>query len=508
MPRFTRKGLLKRRIGELTLNKIYERKYQEKKTSTNVPIFYLYQLCFLAKASENTNESNVEEAIENDDSDVSTMMSYSKLQFDGCDFLGLIKNSLTITGKTTSQEDSEAPEEISPDHIKVSSDVVNNTIDIQYFIVESCEDLEITFKIMMRSELKISLIERRNIKIGPEAHTFHRNGFTTETETCHVLHKGFRISTIKNEPEPPKFTAIETVDLKNNTSDIYNLPSNLYTNLLGFPSRRAGSSRNKTPKRKPTLLSSWISSQSSTSRNERSTHGEKVLIFIEYLNHPTFIVFMDLGRTVKFLKQTVKKTTQKLKYHVHDVKDIRLIFNAKPINEEDTLSEAFGNLQKVRCSMVTTKPYLAPEIALRAAPESRIQAETLHRFKSCLILFRNVHACNRAAETFLSSNERIRFNEPTVLVTGIVYSEDLGKMIIMIAEELERLSTNFLKLSNKMIKDENLVQGSDEYENYKCMIQNLMDSARYAGPLFQALSKFTIPLSQPSPRPISIVQQR
>ena len=250
-------------------------------------------------------------------------------------------------------------------------------------------------------------------------------------------------------------------------------------------------------------ISSQISNESG-----RSIHGEKILIFIEYLSHPTFIIFMDLGRKVKFLKQTVKKTLEKLNYHPHDTKDIRLIFNTNSIIDEKTLSETFGNLQAVRCSMVTTKPYLAPAIALRTAPESQMQHETLHRFKSCWILFRNVHACNRAAEVFLNAKERIRFNEPTVAVAGIVYSEDLGKLIIIIADELKRLSTNLLKLSNTMVKDENLVQRSDEYENYKCMIQNLMDAARYAGPLFQALSKFTIPLTQSSPRAISIVQQR
>jgi len=270
----------------------------------------------------------------------------------------------------------------------------------------------------------------------------------------------------------------------------------------------AGSSRKKTSKRKlPTFLSSFISSQNSN-ESGRSIHGEKILIFIEYLSHPTFIIFMDTGRKVKFLKQTVKKTLEKLNYHPHDTKDIRVIFNANAIMDENTLSETFGNLQAVRCSMVTTKPYLAPPIALGTTPASQIQNETLHRFKSCWILFRNVHACNRAAEAFLNAKERIRFNEPTVAVAGIVFSEDLGKLIIIIADELRRLSTNFLKLSNTMVKDENLVQGSEEYENYKCMIQNLMDAARYAGPLFQALSKFTIPLTQSSPRAISIVQQR
>ena len=454
----------------------------------------------MAKPSTDVDGLNIKEGIENDDHDISTMFSYSKLQFAGCDLLGLIRDSLTLTGKRNHRE---SDEEISPDNVEISSDVVNNTIDIKYFIVESCDDLEIRFKIMMKSELSISMIDKRNVKIDPEAHTFHRNGFTTENDTCAVLHKGFRISSIKNQRES-NITEIQTTDLNNNFISLDNHDSI----SIDFPPTIAGSSRKKTSKRKlPTFLSSLISSQISN-ESGRSIHREKILIFIEYLSHPTFIIFMDLGRKVKFLKQTVKKTLEKLNYHTHDIKDIRLIFNANSMIDEKTLSETFGNLQAVRCSMVTRKPYIAPAIALRTGPESQIQSETLHRFKSCWILFRNVHACNRAAEVFLNAKERVRFNEPTVAVAGIVFSEDLGKLIIIIADELKRLSTNFLKLSNTMVKDENLIQGSDEYENYKCMIQNLMDAARYAGPLFQALSKFTIPLTQPSPRSISIVQQR
>ena len=506
---FVQDTLSRQRVQELNLKKVYERRYRGKtanrrtngQTNRDSKKTYLYEFCFSVKSSENTNESNIVEHIENNDPDVATMISYSKLQFTGCQMLGLIAESLTMTkGKTNTPEESE---ETSPDHIEVSSDVVNNTIDIKYFIVGSCDDLEIRFKIMMKSELSISMIEKRNVKIDPEAHTFHRNGYTIENDLCSVLHKGFRISSIRNQPES-KFTEIQTTDLNNNFISLDDHDSF----SLGFPTIMAGSSRKKTSKRKlPTFLSSFISSQMSNETG-RSIHGEKILIFIEYLSHPTFMIFMDLGRKVKFLKQTVKKTLEKLNYHPHDTKDIRLIFNANSIIDEKTLSETFGNLQAVRCSMVTTKPYLAPAIALRTAPESQIQSETLHRFKSCWILFRNVHACNRAAEVFLNATERIRFNESTVAVAGIVYSEDLGKLIIIIADELKRLSTNLLKLSNTMVKDENLVQGSDEYEKYKCMIQNLMDAARYAGPLFQALSKFTIPLTQSSPRAISIVQQR
>lgn len=158
--------------------------------------------------------------------------------------------------------------------------------------------------------------------------SLNRNGFTTENNICNVLHKGFRISSIKNEPENqiPKITEIaeiQTIDLNNNLSDIT-------TNSLGFPTIVAGSSRKKNQKRKiSTFLSSWISSQISSENGRPAMHGEKILIFIEYLNHPTFIIFMDLGRKVKFLKQTIKKTLEKLNYHAPDVKDIRLIFNAK-----------------------------------------------------------------------------------------------------------------------------------------------------------------------------------
>ena len=96
MPRFTQNLLSEKRVEELTLYKVYERKYQDA-----TDLIYLYELCFLAKHSTDINRLNIKEGIENDDADVSTMFSYSKLQFHGCELLGLIKDSLTLTDSLT-----------------------------------------------------------------------------------------------------------------------------------------------------------------------------------------------------------------------------------------------------------------------------------------------------------------------------------------------------------------------------------------------------------------------
>ena len=74
---------------------------------------------------------------------------------------------------------------------------------------------------------------------------------------------------------------------------------------------------------------------------------------------------------------------------------------------------------------------------------------------------------------------------------------------------LQVISKNELKMqsvTNIMIKDENMVPHSIDYNNYKYLIQNLMNAARYAAPLFKTMSKFVIPLPQQSPRQISFSQ--
>ena len=232
-----------------------------------------------------------------------------------------------------------------------------------------------------------------------------------------------------------------------------------------------------------------------------------MLVFIQYLNYPTFIIFIKSENDILFLKQTVGKTLEKFNYQVVNVDDIRLIFNTKILANDKLLKDLFPDFKAVQCAMVTRKPSLPSPVVQRTPPETQTEIDTNHRYNSILILYRNVAACNRSAEAFLSAKERLRFNEPVIRFTGVVYSRDLGELAIMISTELKKLSENYLMLSHFMIKDENLVQGSTRYDNFKQLLQNTFDAARYAGALLRGFSNLRIPLYQPRPRVISVIRR-
>ena len=420
----TQESLLKQRVSGFLLDKIYEKKYQSESGKNTA---YLYELCFMAQLSDDTDQLNFE--TENS-SAVSTMMQLSKLKFLDCELLGLIKNSLKVseTRYQSSQLDFTSP------RIEIRSDIISNTIEIIYFITEASNDFQIRFEIVTKSEMKIDGIEERNVKIDVHKSSFHRNGRAVGGELCKFLEMGFKIGSMDNSC--------------------------------------------------PTML-----------------------VFIQYLNYPTFIIFINSENDILFLKQTVGKTLEKFNYQVVNVDDIRLIFNTKILANDKLLKDLFPDFKAVQCAMVTQKPCLPSQVVQSTPPERQIEIDTNHRYNSILILYRNVAACNRAAEAFLPAKERLRFNEPVIRFTGVVYSRDLGELAIMISTELKKLSENYLMLSHSMIKDENLVQGSTRYDNFKQLIQNTFDAARYAGAMLKGFSNLRIPLYQPSPRVISVIRR-
>ena len=494
---FNQNTLRKPRIRKLELKKVYERKYNKNSNispANSRKTIYLYELVFGGKAEANVNELNIIEQIENDDPDVITMATLSRLQLDGGETLGFIKDSLLVKGKVNSTGETEQ----SLDYIDILLNIMNNTIEFEYFIVDFHE-VEIKFKIMIQNELNINLLRTRDIKIDSDAYTFHRNGFTKENNCCYKLHQGFHKSSIQNQ-------SVEIGNQVTNMDEISQALDMSDTCDLSFPPIMAGSSRKRTVKRSFTAFMSGLIPNINSSTNGNSIEGRKILLFIDHLNHPSFMVFMNIGRKVVFLKQTLLKTLERFSYSRCQLNDIRLIFNANQLGDEKTLVELFKNLPAVRISVVMNKPYIISTMTSRIDSRSQGQNETIYRYKICWILLRNIQACNRAAETYLEPNQRIRFNEPIIEIKGIIFAEHFGKLITNIADEMRRLSINLLKMANIMIKDENMVPHSIDYNNYKYLIQNLMNAARYAAPLFKTMSKFVIPLPQQSPRQISFSQ--
>ena len=458
----TQESLWKDRVIGLVLTKLYERKYQSDSGKTKA---YLYELCFMAQLSENTDQINVES-----NTTVSTMMALSKLKFLDCELLGLIKYSLEVS-ETRHQSSST---DLTSRRIEIQSDNINNTIQITYFITEVSSDFEIRFKIATKSAIKINEIEKRNIKMDVHKSSFHRNGCAIGGELCNFLEMGFKIGSMENVPYIPK---VKTVNM---------------TDFLPRTFLKVGSSRKL----------GYSQGQSTSVVVPCPT----MLVFVQYLNYPSFIIFTNSENDILFLKQMIGNTLEKLNYGEVHVDNIRLICNTKLMENDETLKELFPGFNVLQCAMVTRRPCLPSRVLQRTPPETQIAINTNQRFNSILILYRNVAACNRAAESFLPANDRLRFNDPVIRFTGVVYSEDLGELIIMISKELKKLSGNYLKLSHFMIKDENLVPGSTRRDNFKQLIQNTFDAARYAGPLFRGLSSLRIPLYLSSPREVTVIR--
>ena len=242
--------------------------------------------------------------------------------------------------------------------------------------------------------------------------------------------------------------------------------------------------------------------------NSRGLARQKVLLCIEYMLHPPFFIVIDKARTVKNLKQMMEKTLSLYNYISTNATQMRLLYNGQLQDDKSKLIEVLKEgATEARMAMVTTKPSIVPTFTDRVAlPEmSEEHRQANQTLNSCRILLRNFAACNSNAEGFRKPSDRVRFNTPVTKTQPNVVSEDLGEFIIDVSKEVKKYSVSLNRLANKMTQDKNMDRNSLEYERYKTDIQNLMDAARYASPMFKNMTKFTLPLSQPSPRRVSVM---
>ena len=495
------------RVANLILKRVYEREYrgqsigvrQRQKT-------YLYELCFAMELKGDVQEFNIEEKSDKGDVVFATMFNRSTLQVIGSEILGLTPGSLEIT--TCGAMPNERKERF-PDGVEVSVDILTNSMDLRYLIVDPENDLELKVKFMVANKLDVNLLKVQNIDVNSKECTFHRNGIATEKGVCTWLQKGFNWRSICNQTKNPEY---ENFKATQNEDDGPVISSEHRSRCLTTPSRK----RTANGVSKYTTGINWNPFQF-LKKEDQSGQGEKIAIVLEFIDHQRILMIVKANHKLDLIKRVIMNTLKKWKFYPADTdvvaarcypfneRDLRIIRDLVTVDDKRTLGEQWGNIRMARCVVLTRSPELPAPVSLRMGRTSEIQQEILFRFKSCHVLLRNVEACNRAAEIFMKPEQRMRFNEPTIKPTGFIYSEDLGDLMITVSREVKRLSLNLLRLSNMMLKNENLTYGTTEYENYKRTIQNVMDATRYAGPLFRAISRFIIPLREPSPRRIGIL---
>ena len=458
------------RAVSLVLERVFERRYGKDDlcVSNDVRAFQ-YELVFAIKFSNKEEDFNVMETLV-ETVNIGTMTTLSTLKFREPEILGIVSDSLTIVKDNYVDGFSQN----APHFIEANLDTIDNRIDLKYFITGSYHNLTVSFKVVTNRKLEIHAIDVAKISIAENAYQFHRNGCTMTDNLCLKVQKGFSLSSIVNQKIPLNDTLYQWQEKIDD-----------FNPLL----RPIGSLKRKMPKKK----------------RRPELGNNSILIFMEYIRHPALIIYIDRMVTVGKLKEVIGKCLIQRDYHRPQAGDMKILFNAGIMKDQELLREKLKDFMGARLSMVTSKAFLPMQMVGDAVPENEMQRRTLARLNECYILLRNIHACNMAAKTLMNPDQRTRFNSPVLRVNTIVYSKDLGELIMAIATEVKNLSVNLSKVSNLMVKDENLIQHSQKYNDYKFVVQNTMNAARYCGPLFRSISKFVIPLACPTPRQISIL---
>ena len=119
----------------------------------------------------------------------------------------------------------------------------------------------------------------------------------------------------------------------------------------------------------------------------------------------------------------------------------------------------------------------------------------LENLNNMEILLRNANECNNFAKRNQNALERDRFSEP---VFGTELNDSFpvfGDITERIGELMVSYSTQLNRLADVLDKDERLVQNTQKYDETKQIIQNNLDTARYAGPLMKNLTSVRVCLT-------------
>ena len=192
--------------------------------------------------------------------------------------------------------------------------------------------------------------------------------------------------------------------------------------------------------------------------------------------------------------------------------EMRILVEFQEVTNDVVLGELYPdgsqNNIPLRMALVTKLPSLPADFHHRERNPQLTDAQraAVHQINTLRILLRNVAACNSNATHSLHPRTRTRFNYPETPTEENVSAQDLGHVVLDLAQQVRIYSQNLMKLADQMVKDRDFQVNSDEHVQFQTDIQNCMDCARYAGPMFKNISAFVVPAARQPPRIISVMQ--
>jgi len=129
------------------------------------------------------------------------------------------------------------------------------------------------------------------------------------------------------------------------------------------------------------------------------------------------------------------------------------------------------------------------------APGIQFDSPYLTNFHNIEILLRNANECNRFAKKNANARERQRFSEPALDVEINDSFQAFGDLTERIGQLMVSYSTQLNRLSDVLDKDERMNPNSRKYDEAKQIIQNNLDTARYAGPMMKNFSSVRVDIT-------------
>ena len=186
-------------------------------------------------------------------------------------------------------------------------------------------------------------------------------------------------------------------------------------------------------------------------------------------------IFLPATETVRCLKQA-------LSTRLGTTRKFRLLFRGRAVDDNDILGKIHPeNLAQIEIFGIEE--------------EQKTQAHT--KINNVRLLKRNVDECAKCAILGENPRERIRYNDPVNVTPPAPDSEYMGNLLKELGGTFRTMSEN-LKIMAEMLKEgENVREDKNKYEINRRIVQNNMDSVRYANPMLLNLTKLRIPVNNP-----------
>jgi hypothetical protein len=203
---------------------------------------------------------------------------------------------------------------------------------------------------------------------------------------------------------------------------------------------------------------------------------EKLLeVKVDVLKIGTYKFKLDYDSTCENLKEQMKRKTKSMPT------DLRLLYKGQEILSEVKLADFHHKVHET-----------LNLVGVGAMPKSEVHKKV----NNLRLLKRNVDECVNCVKTGSNPRERTRYNDPESKTPTHPDTKYLGNILLELGSTFREMSSNFNQLTD-LLREVNLAETTEIYEANRRIVQNNMDTVRYANPMLQNLTKLKIPLNQP-----------